>query len=150
MVSMLKTTWQWARALAFVVACAAVPAMAGAQEATVTGTVTDPTGAVLPGVTMSVLHEASGNTFTGVTDSSGVFRIPVRTGVQKVTAELDGFAAAAATVELAVGQQAVVNIRMVPAALAETVTVTGQTALVDVTQSKLGGNIDTRQMQEIP
>jgi hypothetical protein len=150
MISKLKTSSRSLRALACVVACAAAPAIAGAQEATVTGTVTDPTGAVLPGVTLSVLHEASGNTFTGVTDSSGVFRIPVRTGVQKVTAELDGFAAAAATVELAVGQQAVVNIRMVPAALAETVTVTGQTALVDVTQSKLGGNIDTRQMQEIP
>jgi hypothetical protein len=55
-----------------------------------------------------------------------------------------------ASVETGVGQQTVVNIRMVPAALAETVTVTGGAALVDITQSKLGGNIDTRQMQEIP
>ena len=64
---------------------------ARAQEATVTGTITDATGGVLPGVTVTALHEASGNTFTGVTDERGSYRISVRTGTYKITAELAGF-----------------------------------------------------------
>jgi hypothetical protein len=51
-----------------------------AQEATLSGTVTDTTGGVLPGVTLTAVHEASGNTFEGVTDERGVFRIGTRTG----------------------------------------------------------------------
>lgn len=49
-----------------------------AQEATISGTVTDATGAVLPGVTVTAVLEASGNSFGAVTDARGDFRIPVR------------------------------------------------------------------------
>jgi hypothetical protein len=127
-----------------------LPVIGRAQDAAVSGTVIDSTGGVLPGVTVTGLHEASGNTFVGVTDERGEFRIPVRTGAYKITAELSGFATLTTNLELAVGQQAVVSLRMLPATLNESVTVTGQAALVEVTQSKLGGNVDTRQMQEIP
>ena len=51
-----------------------------AQEAILTGTVTDATGGVLPGVTVTAVHEATGNTFEGVTDERGIFRIPARIG----------------------------------------------------------------------
>ena len=44
---------------------------AWAQQATVTGTVTDSSGGVLPGVTITVVHEETGNTFEGVTDAQG-------------------------------------------------------------------------------
>ena len=50
----------------------AIPAVGFAQEAVLTGTVTDSTGGVLPGVTVRAVHEASGNTFEGVTDERGV------------------------------------------------------------------------------
>ncbi|MBI2187121.1 MAG: carboxypeptidase regulatory-like domain-containing protein [Acidobacteria bacterium] len=64
----------------FVGALALLPVVAQAQEATITGTVTDTTGAVLPGVTVLAVHEASGNQFEGITDGRGVYRIPVRVG----------------------------------------------------------------------
>jgi hypothetical protein len=44
------------------------PASTHAQEATFTGAVTDSTGGVLPGVTNTAVHEASGNAFTSVTN----------------------------------------------------------------------------------
>ena len=69
----------------------ALPGMAFAQEAVLTGTITDPTGAVLPGVTVQAVHEASGNNYEAVTDARGVYRIPVRVGSCKITAELTGF-----------------------------------------------------------
>jgi hypothetical protein len=43
-----------------------LPLTVHAQEAAVSGTITDSTGGVLPGVTVTAVHEASGNTFVGV------------------------------------------------------------------------------------
>jgi hypothetical protein len=51
-----------------------LPAIALAQDATVNGTVTDSTGGVLPGVTVTALHTATGNTFFAVTDDRGNYR----------------------------------------------------------------------------
>src|SRR5262249_49106493 len=65
--------------------------VASAQEATLGGAVTDSTGGVLPGVTLTAVHEATGNTFEGVTDERGNYRIAARTGVYKLTAVLTGF-----------------------------------------------------------
>ena len=117
-----------------------VLAVAGyAQEATISGTVTDATGAVLPGVTVTAVLEASGNSFGAVTDARGDFRIPVRIGVYRITAELQGFRAATRTgVELLVGQTVNVKLQMTPAGVAESVTVSAQAALIETSTSSLG------------
>ena len=129
----------------------ALPASGSAQEAVVAGTITDTTGGVLPGVTVTALHEASGNTFVAVTDQRGAFRLPVRTGVYRITVELQGFASAAQSgLELLIGQQAAVNFQMVPSGVQESLTVTGEAPLVDTTTSTRSGNVDPRQMQELP
>ena len=57
-----------------------VPVVGYAQEAVFTGTVADSTGGVLPGVTITALLEATGNTFVAVTDERGVYRLPARVG----------------------------------------------------------------------
>jgi predicted methyltransferase len=67
------------RRLTILGAILVLPVVASAQEAVLGGTVTDSTGAVLPGVTITAVHQASGNRFTTVTDG-GVYRIPVRIG----------------------------------------------------------------------
>jgi len=128
-----------------------VPVIGSAQEAALTGTVTDATGGVLPGVTVTAVHEATGNTFTGVTDGGGIFRIPARIGTYRITAELSGFNTVSRSgVTLQVGQTAAVNIQMAVSTLQETVTVTGEAPLIDVNTSVVGGNIDQLQMQELP
>lgn len=127
-----------------------LPSLALAQEATMTGTVTDTTGGVLPGVTVTALHEASGNTFLAVTDDRGAFRLPVRVGGYQVTADLSGFAPLVRRVEMLVGQTAVLALQMTTASLTESVTVTGEAPLIDTARSTLGGNIDRRQMQDLP
>jgi len=74
-----------------------------------------------------------------------------RAGVYRLTAELPGFTTVTKTdLQVQVGQQAVFNFQISPSALQESMTVTSAAPLIDVTQSKLGGNIDTRQMQELP
>jgi len=56
-----------------------LPTLATAQEATLSGTVVDATGGVWPGATLTAVLEASGNTFEGVTDERGVYRISRQT-----------------------------------------------------------------------
>ena len=71
-----------------------IPHLALAQDAAIVGTITDSSGAVLPGVVVQIVHDATGNRFEGVTDARGAFRIPVRPGVVRLTAELSGFSPA--------------------------------------------------------
>jgi Carboxypeptidase regulatory-like domain/TonB dependent receptor-like, beta-barrel len=139
------------RWLVVVGAILALPAAGSAQEATFGGTVTDSTGGVLPGVSVTALHQATGNRFEGVTDERGTYRIAARTGTYRLTAMLPGFSVVTqAGIELLVGQQAVVNFELSPAALQESITVTGGAPLLDLTTSSLGGNVDPRQVQELP
>jgi hypothetical protein len=132
-------------------ACLMAPLPGYAQEASLTGTITDSTGAVLPGVTVTAVNEASGNIFEAVTDERGTYRMPTRTGTYRLTASLAGFTDVTRTgVQLLVGQQGVVNIELTLSSLAESVTVTGEAPLLETTSSTVAGNIDPRQMQELP
>ena len=129
----------------------ALPAIGYAQDVTLSGTVTDSTGGVVPGATVTAVHEASGNVFEAVTDGGGKYRIPVRPGFYKVTAQLAGFQTVTRTgFELLVGQQGVMNFQLAPSTVQETVTVTGEAPLINVASSTLEGNVDPRQMQQLP
>ena len=128
----------------------ALPAIGYAQDSVMTGTVTDSTGAVLPGVTVTATNVESGNTFVAVTDERGNFRLPVRIGNYRIVAELTGFATVNRTTQMLVGQTSVVNFQLAPSTLQETVTVTGETPLVNTATSSIGANIDPRQMSELP
>ena len=134
-----------------VVALVAFPLVARAQDATLTGTVRDNTGGVLPGVTVTATHEAAGNTFVGVTDQNGAYRIALRAGIYRLTAELSGFSTVVRPgVELLLGREVALNLDMTVSGVQETVTVTGEAPLIEVTSSTVSGNIDPRQMSELP
>ena len=129
-----------------------LPRLAGAQEVSLAGTVSDTTGAVLPGVTVTALHVATGSTFVSVTDASGGYRFgALRVGVFRLTTELAGFnTVRQENVELRVGQRPVIDFTMTISSLRESITVTGQAPLVDVSQSKLAGSFDPRQVESLP
>ena len=127
---------RWVVAFAILI----LPLTAHAQEeAVVSGRVTDSSGGVLPGVTVRAVHQATGNAFEAVTDGLGTYRMVVRVGAFRVTAELQGFNAMTRAVELLLGQTAVVNLQMSPAGVAESITVTGEAPLIETTSSTLGG-----------
>src|SRR6058998_1902232 len=137
-------------ALVVIGAILMLPVRGHAQESTVSGTLTDPTGAVLPGVTVTATHTETGNTFQAVTDERGGYRLLVRVGNYRITAGLPGFGTVNRNIEVLVGQTVVVNIEMMPSTVAETVNVVGEVPLVDTETTKVGANIDPRQMQELP
>src|SRR3977135_1488446 len=68
--------WCFIRRMLAVCAVMLLPQIALAQEAVLSGTVTDSSGSVLPGVTVTALHTATGNNFLAVTDERGGFRVP--------------------------------------------------------------------------
>jgi hypothetical protein len=139
------------RRLVLLTALLAMPVLAFAQDATLTGTITDTTGGALPGVTVTATNQDNGNTFVAVTDGRGAYRVPVRVGQYRLSAELSGFNTINRQgLEVQVGQEATINLQMTPATIQENVTVTAEAPLVETTQSKLGGNIDQKQMQELP
>src|SRR4051812_37869682 len=121
------------RIFACAVLLALTPRLGQAQEVTLAGTITDATEAVLPGATVTAVHVASGNSFVGVADATGEYRIgQMRPGVYKVTAELSGFSSVIReNLELLVGQRATVNFKMTLSSVSETITVSGASPLVD-------------------
>jgi hypothetical protein len=122
------------------------------QNATVTGVVTDESKGVLPGVTVTAIDLDSGRQIVAVTDERGEYRlVQVPPGRYSLQAELSGFGTARiASMELLVGQNANFPLTLKVGTLEETVTVTSEAPLVDVSSSEVGGNVDRRQMEELP
>ena len=87
-----------------------------------------------------------------MTDERGQYRLlRLQPGKYKVQAELQGFSGVIVPeVELLVGQNATVPFSLKLASLAETVTITGESPLVDISSSQVAGNVDRRQMEELP
>src|SRR5436190_6045978 len=126
----------WKRALLAVAGLALIPASAFAQ-ASIAGLVKDTSGAVLPGVTVEatspgLIEKAR----TAVTDEAGQYRIiDLRAGAYSIVFTLTGFNAVKREgIELSGSFTAVVNADLKVGAVAETITVTGETPIVD-TQS---------------
>jgi hypothetical protein len=121
-------------------------------EASVVGTVTDETKAVLPGVTITATDLSTGRQFVGVTDTRGDYRLPSMTASRyKIQAELTGFTTVVLPdVELLVGQNRTVPFVLKVATVQETLTVTGEAPLVDTRSAAVAGNVDRRQMEDLP
>ena len=122
------------------------------RQAELAGSVTDASGAVVPGVTVSAILNATKETRTAVTDGVGKYRFNVLpVGVYTVQAELSGFSTVRyEDIKLAIGQSAILDLKMQVASLGETITVKGEPPLIDTTKSDLGGNIDEIQVKELP
>ena len=93
------------RIVTLVAAATFVPTWVAAQTAELRGEVTDPSGDVLPGVTVTIRQEATGIERVAVTDEQGAFRVPaLQPGPYVVDSELQGFGNDSRRVTLTVGQ----------------------------------------------
>ncbi|HEY3743872.1 MAG TPA: carboxypeptidase regulatory-like domain-containing protein [Bryobacteraceae bacterium] len=118
----------------------------------VTGTVSDPTGAVITGASLTIQNDSTGVSSTAAADNNGVYRffnLPVGTYTLKATAQ--GFGAATKkglVVEL--GATLTANITMQVSTTTTTVEVTDAGAGIDTTTAQLQATFDTRQVAELP
>jgi outer membrane receptor protein involved in Fe transport len=139
-------------AAAFLIVPSASIAQIG-QTATLTGTVTDASGAVLPGVTVTVTSDSLiGGSRTAVTDENGVYRFPaLPPGNYTVAAELSGFKPySQQAVRLQLGQTITVDPRLEVGGFQDRVTVAGVAPVVDVKSSGAQKNLSEEVMENIP
>jgi hypothetical protein len=122
-----------------------------AQNAQIIGTLTDQSGAVLPGVAVTAVNKETGLTRSAVSEATGEYRLPaLPPGTYSVTAELQGFSPAERTVSLVIDQTATINLTLNPATLAETVTVTGEAPIVDTRTAVVATAVTSEQIQDLP
>ena len=134
------------------VLCVSSLALAQAGRGGISGTVTDPSGAIVPGAQVALLNGSTGLTLHTVTSSAGLYRfLSLNPGTYKVTASQKGFAnVAQENVTVDVDQVTEVNITLRLGAASETITVTEGVELVENTNSTVGSLIPAEQIDRVP
>ena len=130
----------------------ALPALAQQGTAEIGGRVVDETGAALPGVAIVITNEESGVYREIVSGSDGNYFAPqLIPGRYKIVAKLASFKNfERGGLIAAVGKTLSINITMAVGTLEETVRVVAESPLVDTTSAKVGGNIGTDELSELP
>ena len=140
--------------LGLVVVASLLPRLAAAQAVTGTilGTVSDTTGAAVPGATVTLTNLGTGLTRSIVTDAIGDYTVPsLPTGKYRLVAELPGFRTVTMPdIELGVDQHLRFNVQLSIGTVAETVTVSGSSPLVQIATSELGTTVGEEQIKTLP
>jgi hypothetical protein len=128
------------------------PAAAQQTTGSIYGRITDAQKAAVPGVTVTAKSAATGFTRTEVTDAEGTYRLnglPV--GTYDLRAELSGFSPyELKTVVVNVGQTTDVNVDLKVAGVAENVSVTAESPLIQTGNSSVGGVVDIGRIESLP
>ena len=143
---------RWLAAAAIVLAAAAIPASAQERFSALTGTVKDDSGAVLPGVAVSLTNKQTGKVYTVVTDSEGVFRVlDLEPGRYSVRYELTGFTTSEVPdVNLLLGKTLDLSAVMSVGGLSEAITVKGESPLIDARSTTIAHNVTAEEFDRIP
>ena len=144
----------WVFSVALLLACFLVgtPAFAQLGSGTLSGIVKDDQGQVLPGVTVTAKNVDTGWSRLDITAENGAFRIPsVPFGTYDVSAELESFATQVQTgIRVDVGRTVSVNFGMRFSSTAEVIEVTGETPLIEKTESHIATVVTPEQVENLP
>ena len=141
------------RALFVLVVILASSALAWAQAtASISGTVRDTSGAVLPGVTITVTQTDTGAMRVTVTNETGAYSLPnLPLGPYRLEASLSGFSTYTRTnLVLQVGNAPVIDATLAIGGLTETTEVTAATPLVETRSAAIGTVVESERILELP
>ena len=132
--------------------CAAQPAAAQQGTSEIGGKVTDQQGAALPGVAIVVTNQDTGVFRELVTSPAGSYFVPqIIPGRYRIQARLEGFKSLdRRDILLEVGRTLTLDLTLEVGALAETITVTSETHLVDLSTAEVGRRITADELAELP
>lgn len=117
----------------------------------VVGTVSDNTGAMIPGATVTLTNTETSATQTAKADDSGNFTFPAQPrGAYKISVTQSGFASQSQDFVLQVSQVQTVNFKLTLGSETQTVEVTSAAPLVDTSTSTVGEVVEGRQVTELP
>src|SRR2546430_682795 len=139
---------------AIVVLIALQPCLAFAQTATATivGVVKDTSGALIPGVSITVKHTETGQTRSAISSDSGSYNVPLLpVGAYEISTMMPGFKQQLRSgINLVIGQQAVIDLTLEVGGTAEQITVSEEAPLVNTTLSSTSGLITEQQVKDLP
>jgi hypothetical protein len=129
-----------------------LPLAAQVDHASLSGTVTDATGAVVQGASVRVLSSETGFHRETVTNAAGAYQVPaLAVGAYTVSFSKEGFHKVEfQKVDLAVGQPRTLDARLEVGAVSEAVQVTAALETLNRTSAEVGGLIEAEQIKEIP
>src|SRR5258705_87701 len=136
-----------------IVAClgAAVSHAQSIITGAVSGTITDPSGAILPNAAVTLTNTATGDTQSGKTNTSGVYLFPLlKPGDYTVTVEQSGFRVAVAKVTVALGQTATADLKLELGDATQRVEVTVGNVELQTEDGNISSNFDTEQVENVP
>src|SRR5437762_1693389 len=141
-----------ATAIVALIALGTCLVFAQTSTATILGVVRDTSGALVPGVSISVKHVDSGLTRTAISNERGGYNVPLLpVGAYEITTTMPGFKKEVRSgINLVVGQEAVVDLILEVGAAAEQITVTEEAPLVNTTTSSTSGVITEQQVKDLP
>src|SRR5439155_8292900 len=124
----------------------------GANTSSLSGTVTDTSGGVIPGASIAVKNDATGVELTTVTDDKGIFLFPaIQPGAYTLTTTLMGFKKQVhPNLVLNVSIQGTIKIVLEVGGLEEVVTVTGGTEIVQTQSTTIAQTINSNQIENLP
>src|SRR5436190_5925059 len=130
----------------------ATPLIAQQTTGNITGRVVDDQGAAVPGVTVTAKNPQTGFSRTEISDTEGVYRLnALQVGTYDIVAELQGFSKVESKgIVVNVGQTLDINLTLKVANVSETVTVTGETPLIETSSSSVGGVVDIKRIESLP
>jgi len=135
----------------FLVSLGATSLFAQTDTGNIAGTVTDTTGAVIPGANVLATSTDNGLKLSAVSDATGGFTIlAVPRGNYTVTASANGFQKQSATVTVIVTSTQTVIFQLSAAGTSTTVQVTGSAPLIDTSDATVGATIEGAQVAELP
>lgn len=139
-------------AFAALVLFSLAPVMAQRDMGTLLGTVTDASGAVIPGATIRITEEATGVEVTLESDGAGNYIRPLlKPGTYTISAEAEGFKKALQSGLLLQSQSRVqANFVMELGQVTETIEVTAQPPALQTASTQMGGTLENRQTSELP
>jgi hypothetical protein len=116
-----------------------------------TGTVTDPSGAVVSGATVTLKSDTTGATRTTTTNASGAYRFSLlQPGSYTVSANASGFSKSQSTTTIAAGQATIADVKMSVGSSSQTVEVTTAAPLVQADNADLSTNFNQTQIANQP
>jgi len=129
-----------------------LPVTSQVSGGAITGTVTDQSGAIVLNATVVVKNLGTGVSQTVASNASGYYDVPnLVPGEYTVTVSAPGFATVVRSdVDLNVGNQLVINARLAPGQVSETVEVTGEAPNIDLSGSSMGGTVRGGTVRELP
>ncbi|HEX2833126.1 MAG TPA: TonB-dependent receptor [Thermoanaerobaculia bacterium] len=128
------------------------PVMAQDFRGAVSGTVADSTGAVLPGVTVTITNVATNVASTTVTDERGAYQVRyLNAGRYNVQAQLEGLQTVIRKdVEVRIGATVPIDFTMEAGGVSEVMVVTASAPIIDTTTGVTGSVIDSTQIEQLP